>query len=1223
MNTDDTIVLLAADPATAYREYLYRPRSQFARWIDGQFEVVARPGQRFDEALQAGDILLQVTLGQLNSGHCLVLRAPEPADTPRRLPVGQLLLRPRRRTEMSASRPVEPDVTTIAAELGLVTSPGAVDDVMAEHEFGEYDPEDRTPVPVDAAAAVPPFDPAERAAVAEPLLSARESARAVSWNNSMHPAVSGVTLDEIRDALRSYVDAAAVQAAIGRRNQRDPASALDASTQATDAVLIECVHQFQRKCYSEQRKHDGLAGQSTLDSLGLIKRAGSGFHGGVRSNATAQQRLNKRDAQIQAVTSGEFSAATWYDGIIDPSVFGWTTKSGAGLHVLLVRKLRQAERYLLTLPAFSGKTPAALGRALGLTEQHGGARGGKSLSTHTFGLAIDIAYTANPWVHQPASWQALQRAALLVSGLSLDHKSAPAYLSSLGSDPARSTGQVWDELQQRSHELGTYFPLAADVTGLREALQAGQRRGTAGLFGDGESVDQAVTRWQTRIKEDRNAIVRCPTEQDDSNGDFCHHDPPERGFLTLPRDLVIALREHACLAWGAVDFGSGATGSGDIMHFDARIDGAGRVLTEGTSAFVPASGHHPCLPAPLSSTEAESPADQDGTAASDYLGGKLWTFTAGTVSLPVAVFCPKAAMSSAAVDVLLFVHGLLNACRPRPRHVPAEFVTDQPFGFGSLIQASERPVVLAVPLLDWANPGGEQAFGKGGEHWHALARPDHLNQLLGEVLAELGRVLAGTTPALRDLIIAGHSRAYDFLEPLAYSRHDPAMQEGALAQLGQIWAFDTPYAGRVQRWTDWLTLNPRLQVHLFYRPGNPTGTIGDEFYQRRGPRLAVTRVSEIHCAVPATRIPALLALPSLGPAQELTESQHAEADGEEEATGTYLWDDLQADPDETLEPEDSQAASASEQSPLPSDDDAPAPAVQPDAGELTTRIARCIGIWETNRGGDQPAPKESSLDTVAGVHASMATIEQATMPYAVTGLKKNKTLRGQANPPLTMKELAAAEACARAVITLLSSVDNASAQSAKPDDFIVAKNALITATNLSNDDVKTMFRAVTLKGTLDKAHADMEAAGQAAAQKAIQENKTKKEQESAVMTARRDALKASLAAIPAQDRLGLGEGSLRAYITKPGNWGENRAGWQRKAVAGMPDQVGARIEAVAVSDGGQALAIPRIRSRVDAELAKAPTPSTEDIVKVVAQKNNPNEADYGLHVWQTYQRLYQ
>ena len=51
--------------------------------------------------------------------------------------------------------------------------------------------------------------------------------------------------------------------------------------------------------------------------------------------------------------------------------------------------------------------------------------------------------------------------------------------------------------------------------------------------------------------------------------------------------------------------------------------------------------------------------------------------------------------------------------------------------------------------------------------------------------------------------------------------------------------------------------------------------------------------------------------------------------------------------------------------------------------DLITRIARCIGIYETNRGGDEPAPKESALDTVSGVHASMATIEQATMPYAV------------------------------------------------------------------------------------------------------------------------------------------------------------------------------------------------------------------------------------------------
>ena len=125
MNTDDSIMLLAAAPATAYREYLYRPRSQLARWIDDRFDVVARPGQRIDQAPQLGDVLLEVTLGQARPGRCLVLKAhdPELEVSPRRLPAGQLLLRPRTRAEMSEPLPVEPTA--------------AVDDMAAEHEFGE------------------------------------------------------------------------------------------------------------------------------------------------------------------------------------------------------------------------------------------------------------------------------------------------------------------------------------------------------------------------------------------------------------------------------------------------------------------------------------------------------------------------------------------------------------------------------------------------------------------------------------------------------------------------------------------------------------------------------------------------------------------------------------------------------------------------------------------------------------------------------------------------------------------------------------------------------------------------------------------------------------------------------------------------------------------------------------------------------------------------------
>lgn len=294
----------------------------------------------------------------------------------------------------------------------------------------------------------------------------------------------------------------------------------------------------------------------------------------------------------------------------------------------------------------------------------------------------------------------------------------------------------------------------------------------------------------------------------------------------------------------------------------------------------------------------------------------------------------------------------------------------------------------------------------------------------------------------------------------------------------------------------------------------------------------------------------------------------------------------------------------------------------PSADELTTRLARCIGIWETNRGKDNPAPKESSLDTVAGVHASMATIEQATMPYAITALKKHKQLRDQATPPLTLKELNDADARCAAVVTLLASVTSASARGETPDDFIKNKTKAILATGLSNDDVKTMFSAVTLKSTLGTAHSNAEAAAKSAKAEAIKGKKTPKQQAAAQKAARQKSVNEAIDAIPAADRLGLGEGSLKAYINKPGNWGENRAAWQRKAVALMPNNIGSRIETIAVSDQGTALALPVIKTRVNAELAKKPVPSLENIVKTVAQKNNPGETNYGKHVWETYIRLY-
>ena len=123
MDTEDIIALLAAAPAVAYREYLYRPHGQFGRWIGDRFDVVAKPGQPIDQAPQAGDVLLQVRLGRIHLGRCLVLgdRDHQLAATPPKLAPGQLLLRPRRRAALTEPLPVEP-----AAEIPpLAPSPPA------------------------------------------------------------------------------------------------------------------------------------------------------------------------------------------------------------------------------------------------------------------------------------------------------------------------------------------------------------------------------------------------------------------------------------------------------------------------------------------------------------------------------------------------------------------------------------------------------------------------------------------------------------------------------------------------------------------------------------------------------------------------------------------------------------------------------------------------------------------------------------------------------------------------------------------------------------------------------------------------------------------------------------------------------------------------------------------------------------------------------------------
>jgi N-acetylmuramoyl-L-alanine amidase/Bacterial SH3 domain len=462
-------------------------------------------------------------------------------------------------------------------------------------------------VGADVSAAVPPFGFMARLAMPAPLLSAAASAKAIQWNTRHHPGTSGVNPTNLRTDLARYVNFSAVAMAIQQFNSANPTAAIAPGTPPVDAVFVEAVHQFQAKCFFETGQIDGMAGESTLDSLGLVKR--TGMNTVDRRNAGAHRRLGQVD--VAAETNGEFTPDTWFDHMVNPSFLGWrftTGRAGRGVHLSFIRKLRKAELALLAQAKFSGKTPVELGKALGFSgtsEEHKGARPtATSASMHTYGLAVDIKYTGNPWVRGGQFLDALKRAALLMSGERITQTTSQRFLHNLGSDANLTTGSIYDILAQRNRDFRDYLALGSNAPGLTAALQRRRAAGTQGVFTSAtESIADAAARWQRHIAGDL-ANMRAAGSPFRSGATR----DPLRGFLDLDRDLVIALRDTACLAWGAVDIGSGNDGSGDMMHFDDRVCGIGGSLADVGGNTRPRSGH-PCVgcgtPAPT--TEVAGP----------------------------------------------------------------------------------------------------------------------------------------------------------------------------------------------------------------------------------------------------------------------------------------------------------------------------------------------------------------------------------------------------------------------------------------------------------------------------------------------------------------------------------------------------------------------------------------------------------------------------------------
>jgi hypothetical protein len=255
------------------------------------------------------------------------------------------------------------------------------------------------------------------------------------------------------------------------------------------------------------------------------------------------------------------------------------------------------------------------------------------------------------------------------------------------------------------------------------------------------------------------------------------------------------------------------------------------------------------------------------------LGGDLWTSRlSGT---RVTTYLSPAALGQSQVEVLVYVHGLLNKCR-WPTGMK-ELICKRDTNLAQHAVASGRPLVLVIPEF-------QDTVTKGAWRTHGLDDPAALDRLIAACLAEAGRRRGAAAPVARNVIVAGHSRAYDILYPLVRSLAKAPASGGPLAALSEIWMIDASYpiwggcypACEIEQLA---ALRPGLKVRIVYRKGSNT----DVFKHRPagGVEIRMPVPSKVdHCEVPSHALPALLSGASALPAVT-REDAPAESWGEE------------------------------------------------------------------------------------------------------------------------------------------------------------------------------------------------------------------------------------------------------------------------------------------------------------------------------------------------------
>lgn len=274
------------------------------------------------------------------------------------------------------------------------------------------------------------------------------------------------------------------------------------------------------------------------------------------------QRVGPTDEEryVNTLTNAGTNRATWDAGYINPADFLGVNIS-RGIHQELDNRLTLAETYLRG--EYPGETDAQIASNIGLNTISGkrpirNAVGGSRLSNHSYGIAIDVNYSANPFIGRSDSVNnIINRISQLMTGNNFEIRTVQA----------GTNEEIRARFSEASQAFADYFNMRGNRVAIRQLVL------TRGLVTTPEPPGEIINPWRDEEIDNRVEQIYNQIEADATNTDLLGDmemtgigpRPLTDGFIDLSAQLVEALSNHANLYWGA----RYQTGK-DIMHFDWR-----------------------------------------------------------------------------------------------------------------------------------------------------------------------------------------------------------------------------------------------------------------------------------------------------------------------------------------------------------------------------------------------------------------------------------------------------------------------------------------------------------------------------------------------------------------------------------------------------------------------------------------------------------------------------